>query len=140
MADYVDAEKVARRRTGRLAAMTVCDLMTGEAADLDPEALAAFWEQIRSVLNNHAPQAPTVIHQQIPPMSDAECIAFEKEKLTFGVNSGRTVGEVANNNSRYLTWLADQQFTDKLRRYLKNRSVRRQLGLDDEPEDEEENA
>src|SRR5687767_193440 len=112
----VDSQKVTDRKYGREQAKAVWELLQDSCAP--GEQLAAACERLRSLMP--APVLkPTRPVQDLVPMTDEECVAFELETMPFGIHKGVPVGFLSQTDPSYLHAVTvDAVFSYKLLRYL----------------------
>ena len=119
-------QQLTERVYARISAKAILSLIQDELAKLGDHGRAAFWDEL-GVLADRLPSTPVSL-PKAKPMSDEEAREFRKETIRFGQFSGRSVQfvedrtiidhEEQDTGLGYLRWLADQDFTDQLRRYL----------------------
>ena len=131
----MDTERLQQRVAGRKVAQTAIELVMEELTALHGESANAFWEEIRDRFEPLFPKRLPSQSREPPrvvPMLASEVVEFEKEIIDFGQFHGETVGAVMRGEPRYLEWLAGQDFTDKLRRYLANEQIASEMVADND--------
>ena len=88
-----------------------------------------FWEEVAHMVAERLPPKPAPV-DPFGPMDEQEAIRFEAAKMQFGGSMGTPIGEL---ECTYLGWLAENDFSIKLRRYVKSDRFKRRQ---DEESDE----
>jgi hypothetical protein len=116
----IDAQRIADRVKGRIAAKAVIELLRGECVGLSMDAQEAYWGQIRAVASPPAPEPkPAFI-----PMTEEEAIAFGRQVMDYGKYKGEKLDDIPIS---YLLWLTEdgQKRVRETRRYLASERMQR---------------
>ena len=121
-----NASNIANRIAARQHAQEVLKVVTRRSPRKHPQG---YWEAIRRKAQENLPDSPAY-WPGIEPMTDEEAEAFLKEAIPFDGISANTVGELmATAKGRViLEDLSGNRFVDRLRRFLRNKTISAQFG------------
>ena len=131
-------QKINDRGLAREVAQSICQLMQEELVKIPEHARTAFFSEINARMNAFLPEGCRML-MEVPaekkaassaepprpvPMTASEVVEFEKELVPLSNSRGRRVAEA---EARDLQWIAGLDFIDRLRRYLANEYVGREI-------------
>jgi hypothetical protein len=87
-----------------------------QVVDMIGDESPRFWEELARLAGEKLPAKPAG-YDPLAPMDEQEAIRFEASEMPYGVHIGQQIGMI---EARYIGWLAENEFTTKLRRYVKS--------------------
>src|SRR5208283_5392694 len=109
-------DKIRDRKFGRELAADCLGLAREQFPNASKEMQVAFWEAAArsadSALTALGVSKPKTDNSPVP-MTRPECFRFEKTKIPFGKFSGKTVGDIMEEQGGYLDWLCRETEADR---------------------------